>query len=224
MLKRFGLVCLIVALAPGCTLRKKKTAPSLSPHLTHPEPEKRSYLVPHVEGPQQGLADEQIEGFVLDEDENTFGGPLDEDIERDLQMINQQEVMDDMWIDKYLESAQQHTFQTLFFDFDSYHLRPDALGALEYDLKKIQELTTKGYTVVIEGHACKFAGSAEYNVHLSEMRAKAVARYLTNQGIPQDKLKTVGRGSEMCVVVEGDKEQQAPNRRVEFYVLEDLKA
>ncbi len=45
-----------------------------------------------------------------------------------------------------------------------------------------------------------------------------VANLIKSQHVSEDRVKVVGRGSDMMLVASGDKPQQAPNRRVEIYV------
>ena len=51
---------------------------------------------------------------------------------------------------------------------------------------------------------------------LSEDRARTVADYLKRHGV-KGEISTVGHGSEHRLVESGNREQQAPNRRVEIY-------
>ena len=69
-------------------------------------------------------------------------------------------------------------------------------------------------------------GSSDYNQRLSEDRAAAVARFLTDDGVPKDRLKSEGRGETEPVAaneVDGrDNEQgRVRNRRVEFILPRD---
>lgn len=118
------------------------------------------------------------------------------------------------------EFGQKYNLKTIYYDFDKYHIRKNQLNAAKENLEIIKNLVNKGHEVVLEGHACNSAGSTEYNMILSENRANTFAKYLAKHGVDRKKLKTVGRGSEMRIVPFGDKEQQAPNRRVGFYVIE----
>lgn len=122
------------------------------------------------------------------------------------------------WEERRAEQAKQG-LKAIYFDFDQYVIRPDQDAAFKKNLDSVKKLTKQGKTIVIEGHACDSAGSESYNVHLSEKRAASVKKALINQGVPADQLKTVGRGVEMCIVHSGTREQQAPNRRVEIFVL-----
>ncbi|MCL5436502.1 MAG: OmpA family protein [Candidatus Dependentiae bacterium] len=127
-------------------------------------------------------------------------------------------------------SAEQrkHGLKTIYFDFDRYTIRKDQEAALNHNLAIIKKLVAKkeakhGQNIAIklvsEGHACRYAGSDVYNMVLSEKRARAVTNWLVKHGIKRTYIKVVGRGYELCIVPEGSKEEQAPNRRVELYVL-----
>ena len=115
----------------------------------------------------------------------------------------------------------QYGFKPVYFDFDQYTIKDDQHDMLDQNFKMVRRQVRKGKTVVIEGHACHSAGSPEYNMHLSEKRAESVKKYFVEKGISPDKLKVVGRGDTMCIVPSGNREQQSPNRRVEFYVLHE---
>ncbi len=59
------------------------------------------------------------------------------------------------------ESQAKYGFKTIYFDFDKADIRADERSNVDLGLKKVKALTDEGKTVIIEGHACKFAGSAE---------------------------------------------------------------
>lgn len=116
----------------------------------------------------------------------------------------------------------RYGFKPIYFRFDEYEIPEEQYDTLKRDVKAIKILTKRiGKKIVIEGHADCYAGSHDYNMHLSEKRAQAVKSYLVKQGVSGDQLIVVGRGATMCIVPSGDKNQQAPNRRVEFYVLHE---
>jgi len=168
------------------------------------------------------IVDEDLEGFVLEEEgANPFTSPAESSESRDVALVKPETAIDDSWIDQRLEQMQEHGLKTIYFGFNDYVIRPDQEAMLEYNARKVADLARKGRTIVVEGHACSFAGSAVYNMMLSEKRATGVAQYLMEKGIPKEQLKIVGRGSEMCIVPEGDMDQQAPNRRVEIYALNE---
>jgi outer membrane protein OmpA-like peptidoglycan-associated protein len=228
MNKRILVLSLLLLVLSGCT-KKKTTETIVEKPGIELKDEKSDIPTPEPKAAEptkeetKPIFDDEIEGLVLEEEgANAFTSPAEETEEEAINIIEQDE-LDDSWIDKRLEQAQEYGLKTVYFDFDKHGVRPDQRSILEYDVKRVKDLTNKNLTVVIEGHACKFAGSALYNMMLSEKRASAIGDYFASKGIPRDHIKVVGRGYELCIVPEGDMEQQAPNRRVEFYVLEDVK-
>ena len=103
------------------------------------------------------------------------------------------------------------------FEYDSYELRSEAVE----QLKKLGLLIERNprATFSIEGHTDSF-GSADYNLRLSEQRAESVKEWLVRQmGISPERIQTRGFGnSRPLVSSDKDKDQQAPNRRVEIVV------
>lgn len=190
------LACLLLGLfiAPAC---KKKTSTAVSAKVSEAQPSSQKSV---------SVFDGDLEAFIIDEDESAFG-PQDGFV-----------LMDESENDMVVEQS-RHGFMPIYFEFDADSMKPAQTGALENNLARAKKLVAQGKKIVIEGHACKFAGSAEYNMHLSEQRAQNVYTYFVKNGIPKDKLTVVGRGNEMCVVPYGNKEQQAPNRRVEFVAI-----
>jgi OmpA-OmpF porin, OOP family len=63
-------------------------------------------------------------------------------------------------------------------------------------------------------------GADDYNLMLSEGRAKAVVEYLIKQGISPEQLSAKGYGEQKPIDPGITKEAKARNRRVEFVVLE----
>ena len=78
-------------------------------------------------------------------------------------------------------------------------------------------LTYDKYTLRVEGHTSK-EGDENFNMRLSENRAKATYDYLIYKGVPADRLEYEGLGSSKPI----DTEHLAPNRRTEF-ILDDGK-
>lgn len=106
----------------------------------------------------------------------------------------------------------------VFFDFDEYDLRPDAVDTLA---KVVRRITGDGATEVhIAGHTDS-RGSDEYNQTLSESRAAAVEAFLADrlEGVT---VTTSGHGSTQPVAPnktedgQDNPEGRALNRRVEI--------
>lgn len=99
-----------------------------------------------------------------------------------------------------------------YFDFDQSSLRPETRAALDAQAARLANTTG---VVRLEGHADE-RGSREYNLALGERRAKAVANYLSIQGIDMSRIETISYGEEKPVALGKDEESYQLNRRVEL--------
>jgi peptidoglycan-associated lipoprotein len=117
-----------------------------------------------------------------------------------------------------LDAELRQVLQTIYFDFDKYDLRPDAISKLENIARYLQ--MHPSVRVLAEGH-CDERGSSEYNMGLGENRAKAVKKYLTSYGIDAMKVETTSYGKERLVKIGcgADDFCHEANRRVEWQVL-----
>lgn len=98
----------------------------------------------------------------------------------------------------------------VFFDLDSYALRPDARGTLEKQAAWLQQ--NPSVTVTVEGHADE-RGTREYNLALGERRANAVRDYLVALGVDPNRIKTVSYGKERPVDARSTEDAWSRNRR-----------
>ena len=103
--------------------------------------------------------------------------------------------------------------QDVYFDFDSYSLRPDALDVLRANADKIKQIP--GVIIQIAGH-CDERGTSEYNFTLGERRALAVREHLMNLGVSGDRLITISYGEESPAAMGTGEAAWAQNRRCEF--------
>jgi OOP family OmpA-OmpF porin len=102
----------------------------------------------------------------------------------------------------------------LLFEFNRAELRESA----KVGLMKLGFLIEKNPTLYcwIEGHT-DLIGSDETNFELSEQRAEAVKNYLVDSmRMDPERIITRGFGKTQPLITEGDKDFQAPNRRVEI--------
>jgi outer membrane protein OmpA-like peptidoglycan-associated protein len=97
------------------------------------------------------------------------------------------------------------------FDFDSARLRPEAEVLLDRLAAALQATELKDSRFLIEGHT-DAQGSANYNLHLSQLRADEVRRYLMAQGVAGARLTAQGRGAQEPVNPASP--HAAENRRV----------
>ena len=105
------------------------------------------------------------------------------------------------------------TYQTVYFDFDSYVVRSDAADALNTIAAALKD--RKSVHIQLEGN-CDERGSNEYNLALGERRARSVQNFLVSAGVPADVLSTISYGSERPAVRGTGEDVWAKNRRVDF--------
>jgi len=101
----------------------------------------------------------------------------------------------------------------VFFDFDQFVIRGDALPVMESNAEWIRRNADK--TIVIEGH-CDERGTMAYNLVLGEKRARAAKRYLEDLGIPPRGLKTTSYGEVRPLCKEQNEHCYQLNRRAHF--------
>ncbi len=116
---------------------------------------------------------------------------------------------------KNFVSGSQYGLQTVYFDYDSSSIRPDAMATLKSNAENIKKVP--GLMIQIAGH-CDSRGTQEYNLALGERRALAVRTYLIQVGVPGDRLITISYGAEMPAVPGNGESAWAKNRRAEFNV------
>lgn len=241
-MKKMSLVALALALVvlPGCFCRKNGCGS---------QPVRKNTVDRYVETNMDMADDADIEEIDLDnlddEDEEDEEGEdlgdidaLLDDLESDEDQIaltdeelaemfndysdeNSEEAFN--WIDEQADDE----LRKLYFSFNHYGIRADQKDSLAYDIEQVKQLVaeagTAAPTIVIEGHACQ-EGTPAYNVGLSEKRAKSVADLFIEAGVDKNLIKVIGRGQECPVVangkvVNGSREDRAPNRRVEVRVI-----
>ncbi|MBX7259877.1 MAG: peptidoglycan-associated lipoprotein Pal [Candidatus Hydrogenedentes bacterium] len=101
----------------------------------------------------------------------------------------------------------------IYFDYDSYELRPDALETLRANAEVLKQ--TPGNYVQVEGH-CDERGTSEYNLALGDKRAQTTREQLIRLGVSGDRIVTITYGEEAPVDLGHDESAWAQNRRCEF--------
>jgi peptidoglycan-associated lipoprotein len=116
-----------------------------------------------------------------------------------------------------LESRVQSDLQDALFDYDSNNIRDDSRTILAADAEALKRIFADfpRATIIVEGH-CDERGSAEYNLGLGDRRASAARDYLTQLGVPADRMKTVSYGKERPTCTEGAESCWQKNRRAHF--------
>ncbi len=85
------------------------------------------------------------------------------------------------------------------FDYDRSAIRPDQAPVAQNDAAFL--LAHPSIKVVLEGR-CDDRGSEEYNLALGTSRAEALKNSLLQQGVSQDRLKTISYGKEKPLCTE----------------------
>lgn len=102
---------------------------------------------------------------------------------------------------------------SVFFDFDSYELKPEARDTLSNNAEWLK--MNPGIQIQIEGH-CDERGTEEYNLALGERRAAAVKDYLVSMGVDEGRLYTISYGEEVPANTGHDAAAWSENRRAQF--------
>ena len=98
----------------------------------------------------------------------------------------------------------------IFFDTDSSVVRADAQATLAKQAQWLAQYPN--YAITVEGHADE-RGTREYNIALGARRAAATRDFLSAQGVPAQRIKTISYGKERPVAVCDDISCWSQNRR-----------
>lgn len=103
--------------------------------------------------------------------------------------------------------------RTIYFDFDSYVVKPEFQGAVEGYARMLTTLRDRKLS--LEGHADE-RGGREYNLALGQKRAEAVSRALELLGVDAGQIEAVSFGEERPADPRSTEEAWALNRRVDI--------
>jgi outer membrane protein OmpA-like peptidoglycan-associated protein len=115
-----------------------------------------------------------------------------------------------------IEENTKITLNNIFFDFDKSELKDESFPELNRLADMIKAKSTM--QVEIAGHTDQ-VGSEEYNMALSERRARAVADYFASRGVNKDRISVVFFGESKPIDTSYTREGYAKNRRVEFKIV-----
>ncbi|MCF8208178.1 MAG: peptidoglycan-associated lipoprotein Pal [Rhodoferax sp.] len=110
-------------------------------------------------------------------------------------------------------SAMQSANRLVYFDYDSFAIRPEFQSVIESHARFIK--ADKSKKMAIEGHTDE-RGGREYNLALGQKRAEAVRRALTLQGADQSQLEAVSFGKEKPAMAGSNEAAWEKNRRAEM--------
>src|SRR5262249_39696763 len=106
--------------------------------------------------------------------------------------------------------------RTVYFDLDSAVLRDEGRTSLSLDAQQIQSNPEWG-VVTVQGH-CGERGNEEYNLALGEKRAVVVSHYLSDLGVPPDRLKVRSYGEMQPASPGHDERSWRMNRRAQLEI------
>lgn len=179
------------------------------------------------------IDDNEIENFFDDEDAIEEFAFADDFEDEDLIDFDQEELDDSLFVENELEEdsfvawdeeeIKELNFKTVQFDINKNGIKDDQEDFLKENIQTAKIAIEEGKTVVVQGHACQL-GSPSFNMPLSQRRADAIKLEMVKNGLPEDKIKTIGYGQEVPLVWTDTTDKQelvkelAPNRRVEITV------
>ncbi|WP_340202186.1 OmpA family protein [Ascidiimonas sp. W6] len=112
--------------------------------------------------------------------------------------------------------------ENIYFDFDKWDIRQDAKPILDGVVAKMNQYPKMNIEV---GSHTDQRGSEEYNVYLSEKRAKSTMNYMVSKGIDASRITYKGYGKAKTIVnceegnIQCSPKQHQLNRRSEFVIL-----
>jgi peptidoglycan-associated lipoprotein len=118
-------------------------------------------------------------------------------------------------VDKAAEAKKTIEADAIYFDFDKYNLKPEAIKVLDKKVALMRD--NSPMKVTIEGN-CDERGSNEYNLALGDRRANAAKSYMVKAGVAENRLSTISYGEERPVCKEHSEGCWAKNRRDQFVV------
>lgn len=173
--------------------------------------------------------DETIKDFAFIDDEENEITAVDPLSEVPLKTVEQELVgPEDDWDDELMlawedEIDADANFKVISFDLNKNSIRKDQKTIVAENVKTASEAVELGKEVVVAGHCCEL-GPPSFNMSLSERRAKVIRDEMVRGGVPKEKVKIIGCGSEIPIVVSDSDDkftkikELAPNRRAEISI------
>jgi len=158
---------------------------------------------------------------IIDRDATAVAVPFDAEAAAALAALKEEQAEPEEEIKQVLVPAEKYQIKPVFFGFDSSELSEEAKAALDETASLMKKFPTLQMDVY--GHTDAI-GSYEYNLGLSQRRAKAVADYLVASGVDAGHLDVSGKSESEHIALNRTKDNRdAPegrqlNRRVNFNV------
>jgi peptidoglycan-associated lipoprotein len=111
------------------------------------------------------------------------------------------------------DAAFHQNVQDIFFDYDSYEIRPDATTSVS---QAANYLNAHPSIKIVIGGYCDDRGSAEYNLALGENRANSARTALVSAGVSASRVRVISYGKEKQFCTEETESCWQQNRRAQF--------
>lgn len=105
----------------------------------------------------------------------------------------------------------------VYFDFDKSSLTDESKATLTRQIEWLKN--HQDINVLVEAH-CDERGTREYNIGLGERRADSAAKFMTENGIAGDRIRTISYGKDRPIVANGSQDEIYKLNRVDISVLE----
>jgi outer membrane protein OmpA-like peptidoglycan-associated protein len=164
------------------------------------DPETGNYLIVLAEGNEYGLYVNR-NGYVFQS--LSFSYATDP-VEQDVELVP-------------IRTGSKTVLQNIFFDTDKFVVKERSYVELNKVIRFMSD--NEGVRIEVSGHTDD-VGADEYNLDLSEKRAKSVYDYLTQNGVSKDRLTYRGYGETQPAVPNSNDANRSQNRRIEFKIIE----
>src|SRR5690606_37021743 len=120
-----------------------------------------------------------------------------------------------------VKEGSRFSLPNVYYGFNSYYLKLDSRKSIDILIKLLKD--NPDLRVEIQSHTDS-RGPSNYNNLLSQRRADAVVKYITEAGIKESRLVAIGKGENELTnkckdEVPCTEEEHAANRRTEFIIL-----
>jgi peptidoglycan-associated lipoprotein len=110
-------------------------------------------------------------------------------------------------------SLLQAVNRTIYFDYDSFAIKPEFQSLVERQATFIK--SDRSRKVVLEGHTDE-RGGREYNIALGQKRAESIRRSFELLGVNDEQMEAISFGKEKPAVQDSSDDALAKNRRAEI--------
>jgi len=140
-----------------------------------------------------------------------------EDIKNNEQpVVIKKDTLTDLPMD--IKKGEKIILKHIYFKPSSWDLLPASYPELEKVFRYMRANPTM--IIQVQGHT-DLGSTADYNLRLSENRAKAVAEWLISKGTKAERITYKGFGNTKPIADNNTSEGRAKNRRIEFEVIQE---